>query len=68
MLESCYPDQASIGVDQAASTTWPNVIARYRRSEAALLVMANRAARQAKIKQTVKSMKVVGIVAATKLR
>jgi hypothetical protein len=68
MLESGSPDQASIGVDEAASTTWPNVNARYRRSAAAWLVMASRAARQAQTKQTVKSMKVVGIVAATKLR
>jgi hypothetical protein len=50
-MESFYRDQASMCAEQAASTALPNVIARCRRSEAAWLVMAERAARNAKSKQ-----------------
>jgi hypothetical protein len=54
-MESYYRDQASMCAVQAASTTLPNVIERCRRSEAAWLEMADRAARQAQIKQAVKA-------------
>jgi hypothetical protein len=55
MMENYYRDQASICAEQAASTTLPNVIARYRRSEAAWLAMADRVARHTEIKQVVKA-------------
>ena len=55
MMESYYRDQALICAEQAASTTLPNVIARYRRSEAAWLAMADRVARHMEIKHAVKA-------------
>lgn len=55
MMESYYRDQASICAEQAASTTLPNVITRYRRSEAAWLAMADRVARHMEIKRVIKA-------------
>ncbi|EZP48716.1 MULTISPECIES: hypothetical protein [Sphingomonas] len=49
-MESYYRDQATICAEQASATSLPNVIARLRRSEAAWLAMADRAARHTEIK------------------
>jgi hypothetical protein len=54
-MESYYRDQATICAEQAAATTLPNVIERCRRSEAAWLAMAERAARHSRIKAAVKA-------------
>jgi hypothetical protein len=54
-MESYYRDQASMCADRAASTTLPNVIDQCRRSEAAWLAMAERAARHSQIKAAVKA-------------
>jgi hypothetical protein len=55
MVESYYRNQADLCAEQAASTTLPNVIDRCRRSEAAWLAMAERAARHNQIKEAVRA-------------
>jgi hypothetical protein len=54
MVEGYYRDQAHLCAEQAASTTLPNVIYRWPRSEAARLAMTERAARHNQIKAAVR--------------
>lgn len=55
MMESYYREQATLCAEQATATMLPSVADRCRRSEAAWLAMAARAARHEQIKQAVKA-------------